>query len=64
MTVIVGQDACGGAGQCVVVAPEVVDQRDEEDTVMLQQSPPAERGETVRPPARRWPGPAIQLDES
>ncbi|MGA9693990.1 MAG: hypothetical protein WBR33_21610 [Pseudonocardiaceae bacterium] len=48
----------------MVVAPEVANQRDEEDPVMLQQSPPAERGETVRPPARRWPGPAIQLDES
>ena len=60
MTVIVGQDAGGGAGQRVVAAPEVVDHRDEQDTVMLQQLPPAKPGEA----ARRWPGPTIQLDES
>jgi ferredoxin len=52
MTVIVDQDAGGGAGQCVVVAPEVFNQRDEEDTVMLQQPPPARRGER----SVRWPG--------
>jgi hypothetical protein len=39
-------------------------QRDKEDTVMLlQQRPPAKRGETVRQVARRWPGPTIQLAE-
>jgi ferredoxin len=65
MTVIVGQDTCAGAGQSVVVAPELVDQRDEEDTVMLQQQLlPAKRGERVREVARRWRGPTIRLDES
>jgi ferredoxin len=64
MRIIVGQDRCGGAGKCVVPAPEVFDQRGEEDTVMLQQLPPAKRAETVRQAAHRWPGPTIQLAES
>ncbi|MGH3857348.1 MAG: ferredoxin [Pseudonocardiaceae bacterium] len=60
MTVIVGHDACGGAGGRVVPAPEVFDHRDEEGTVLPRQLPSAKRGEA----ARRWPGPTIQLDES
>jgi ferredoxin len=60
MAVIIGHDACDGAGQRVVPAPELFDHRDEEDTVMLQQLSPEKRGEA----ARRWPGPPIQLDES
>jgi hypothetical protein len=64
MTVIVDQDTGGGASPRVVVTPEVVDQRDEQDTVMLQQPPPAQRGETVGQVAGWWPGPTIQLDES
>lgn len=63
MTMIVDQDTCVGASQRVVVAPEVFDQRGEEDTVM-QQPPPAQRGETVRRQAVRCPGPTVQLDES
>ena len=64
MTVIVGHDAGGGAGGRVVPAPEVFDHRDEQDSVMPRQLPPATRGETVRPAAWRWPGPTIQLDQS
>ncbi|MGH3779671.1 MAG: hypothetical protein ACRDRO_03305 [Pseudonocardiaceae bacterium] len=44
----------------MVPAPEVVDHRDEEYSVMPRQLAAAKRGEA----APRWPGPAIQLDES
>jgi ferredoxin len=65
MAVIVDQDRCVGAGQCVLCAPEVVDQRDEEDTVMpLRQRPPGRLGDTVRQAARLCPGLVTQLDES
>jgi hypothetical protein len=60
MTVIVGQDTGGGSGQRVMPAPEVFDHRDKHDTVLPQPLPPAKPGEA----ARRWPGPAIQRDES
>ena len=59
MTVIVGQEACGGAGQRLMPAPEVFDHPDE-DAVMLQPLPPAKRAEA----AQRWPGSTIQLDKS
>ncbi|HSZ29623.1 MAG TPA: ferredoxin [Pseudonocardiaceae bacterium] len=65
MTVIIDQDRRVGAGQCVLSAPEVFDQREEEDTVVLpRQRPRARLGDTVHQAARRCPGLAIQLDES
>ena len=43
MKVVVDQSRCVGAGQCVLVAPEVFDQRDEDGiVVLLQENPPAE----------------------
>lgn len=40
MTVVVQRDACVGAGQCALVAPEVFDQ-DDDGIVMLLDSDPA-----------------------
>jgi ferredoxin len=65
MKVIVDQDKCVGVGQCMLTAPEVFDQRQEEGTVALpRQCPPAHLGDTVHQAARRCPGLMIQLDES
>ena len=65
MKVVVDQDKCVGAGQCVLLAPDVFDQRDEDGiVVLLQENPPAELHEDVRQAARVCPALAIELDES
>ena len=65
MNITVSQDRCVGAGQCVLLAPEVFDQRDEDGVVvLLQRHPPAESADAVRQAARVCPALAIQLDES
>jgi ferredoxin len=47
----------------VLTTPEMFDQGDEEDTVMLpQRRPPAHLDDTARQAARLCPGLAIQLD--
>jgi ferredoxin len=64
MNVAVNQDRCVGSGQCVLLAPDVFDQRDEDGVVVvLQDSPPAELHDDVRQAARVCPALAIQLDE-
>jgi ferredoxin len=65
MKVAVEQDKCVGAGQCVLLAPDVFDQRDEDGTVvLLQENPPAELHDDVRQAAQVCPALAIQLAES
>jgi ferredoxin len=64
MKVVVDQDKCVGAGQCVLLAPDVFDQRDEDGVVvLLQEFPPVELHEDVRQAARVCPALAIELDE-
>ncbi|GAA1305767.1 hypothetical protein GCM10009647_024660 [Streptomyces sanglieri] len=42
MKIDIDQDKCVGAGQCVLVAPEVFGQRDEDGVaVLLTEDPPA-----------------------
>lgn len=62
MKITVDEEKCCGAGQCVLIAPEVFDQRDEDGiVVLLDAAPPAERHEEVRESAAVCPAAAIQL---
>jgi ferredoxin len=64
MRVIVDQEKCCGAGQCVLTAPEVFAQREEDRLVVLLQPSPDEslRGK-VRDAVAACPKEVIQLDE-
>ncbi|MGV9674993.1 ferredoxin [Nocardia sp. NPDC003482] len=65
MKVAVDQGKCVSSGQCVLLAPEVFDQRDEDGAVvLLQESSPADQHAAVRQAARVCPALAIELDES
>ena len=49
MKVEVDQDACVGSGQCLLTAPDVFDQRDEDAIVeLLDAEPPAAQHQVVR----------------
>lgn len=64
MEITVDQDRCCGAGQCVLLAPEVFDQRDEDGiVVLLDARPPQSRHEIVREAADVCPTAAIRLEE-
>ncbi|CAL9492528.1 Ferredoxin-2 [Streptomyces sp. enrichment culture] len=65
MKLTVDQDRCCGAGACVLAAPEVFDQRDEDGIVILLDPEPApDRHDAVREAAAVCPTAAIQLTES
>ncbi|MCQ8187840.1 ferredoxin [Streptomyces rugosispiralis] len=64
MKVHVDEAKCCGAGQCVLIAPEVFDQRDEDGIVVLLTPEPAEdQRSDVREAAAVCPAAAITLDE-
>ncbi|MBZ5710514.1 ferredoxin [Nannocystis pusilla] len=63
MRVIVDTEKCCGAGQCVLVAPKVFDQRDDGIVVLLDAAPASELHAAVREAACVCPGAAIRLDE-
>lgn len=64
MKVDVDEDKCCGAGQCVLLAPEVFDQRDEDGIVtLLDAEPPEQLHATVREAASVCPTAAIGLNE-
>ncbi|MEV5885777.1 ferredoxin [Streptomyces sp. NPDC052020] len=64
MNITVDEAKCCGAGQCVLVAPEVFDQRDEDGIVVLLNATP-EPGQhaAVRDAATICPAAAIQVHE-
>ncbi|MDX3853399.1 ferredoxin [Streptomyces sp. AK02-01A] len=62
MQISIDIDKCCGAGQCVLAAPEVFDQRDEDGIVMLLDAdPPAGQYENARQAAAVCPAAAIQV---
>ncbi|WP_067964207.1 ferredoxin [Nocardiopsis trehalosi] len=62
MKVHVDEDRCCGAGSCVLRAPEVFDQRDEDGiVVLLDAAPPADRHAAVREAADVCPASAIEV---
>jgi ferredoxin len=64
MRVVVDQDKCCGAGSCVLAAPDVFDQRDEDGiVVLLDESPPAELAGDVREAAAMCPALAIRIED-
>ena len=65
MKVITDRDKCIGAGQCVLIAPQVFDQSEDDGTVLvLQENPPAESHSAVSQAASVCPGMAIEVEES
>lgn len=63
MKIAIHEEKCCGAGQCVLVAPDVFDQRDEDGVVvLLNPEPPASGYETVREAAAVCPAAAITVE--
>lgn len=64
MKVTIDQDKCVASGQCVLAAPDVFDQRDEDGIVVLRnESPPAELAGDVRQAATICPALAITVED-
>ncbi|MFJ6297894.1 ferredoxin [Streptomyces griseoviridis] len=62
MKVTVDEDKCCGAGQCVMIAPEVFDQRDDDGIViLLDAEPPADQHQAVQESADVCPAAAIRI---
>lgn len=62
MRVLLDQEKCVASGQCVVAAPEIFDQRDEDGiAVLLAEAPGPASAEDVRHAAAVCPALAITL---
>lgn len=62
MQIAVDTDKCCAAYQCVLAAPEVFDQRDEDGiVVVLNATPPADQHAAVEEAAQICPAAAITL---
>jgi ferredoxin len=59
----VDEDLCIGAGQCVLVAPQIFDQDDRGLVILLDASPPPALHEAARKAARLCPAKAITIEE-
>ncbi|GAB2880496.1 ferredoxin [Streptomyces mayteni] len=65
MRVTVDTDRCCGSGQCVLLAPEVFDQREEDGIVALLEPRPAPaHGAAVREAVVVCPAGAITVEET
>jgi ferredoxin len=63
MKVVVDEEKCVAAGQCVSAAMDVFDQRDEDGiVVVLNENPPAELADEVRNAAAVCPALAIRIE--
>jgi ferredoxin len=64
MKVAVDQNTCASSGNCVLNAPELFDQRDEDGVVvLLNANPSAEQAEGARRAAAACPALAIHIEE-
>ncbi|MEV4166416.1 ferredoxin [Nonomuraea dietziae] len=65
MRVEVDVTRCVASGECVLLVPEVFDQREEDGlVVLLEDTPSAELHEAVRESATACPSAAIRLEKS
>jgi len=63
--VVVDEQRCVGAGQCVWVAPQVFDQRSSDGVVVLRMpEPPSEQEPYVREAAALCPARAIRIEDA
>ena len=64
MKVTVDQDKCASSGNCVMHAPELFDQRDDDGVVvLLNENPSAEQAGNARKAAAGCPALAIDIEE-
>lgn len=64
MKVTVDQDKCASSGNCVMRAPEIFDQRDEDGVVvLLNANPSADQADDARAAAANCPALAIHIEE-
>ncbi|MFD4605664.1 ferredoxin [Streptomyces sp. NPDC058464] len=64
MKVVVDEEKCVAAGQCVAAAMDVFDQREDDGiVVVLNENPPAELADDVRNAAAVCPALAIRIEE-
>ena len=64
MKVTVDQDTCASSGNCVMNAPEVFDQRDDDGVViLLNEHPTPEQADGAVRAAAACPAQAIQIEE-
>lgn len=62
MKIEIDEDKCIGAGQCVLSAPELFDQRDEDGVVvLLDEAPEPERQAAAQEAAALCPAAAITV---
>ncbi|BBC35114.1 Ferredoxin [Streptomyces graminofaciens] len=65
MKIEVDVPKCVASGQCVLIAPDVFDQRDDDGmVVLLDESPAPELHDDVRESATVCPAAAIRVQES
>ncbi|MEU1307172.1 ferredoxin [Streptomyces shenzhenensis] len=64
MKVVIDEEKCVAAGQCVAAAADVFDQREEDGVVvLLNENPPTELADDVRNAAAVCPALAIHIKE-
>ncbi|MFI9834734.1 ferredoxin [Streptomyces sp. NPDC051913] len=64
MKIVIDEDKCVAAGQCVAAAMDVFDQREDDGiVVLLDPNPPAELADDVRNAAAVCPALAIRIEE-
>jgi ferredoxin len=64
MKVTVDKEKCIGSGQCVLAAPDVFDQQEDDGiVVLLNPDPPADLAEDVRQAAAVCPALAITVED-